>query len=88
MEIQKGFPPPEGKRATLANWRTSPFNHWAFHHVREIVPSARIANDPTDVWPLERRKVDLSAADLETAVSGIANDALVILHKGAVVHES
>ncbi len=88
MDIQQGFPPPEGKRATLANWRTSPFNHWAFHHVREIVPSARITNDQADVWQLVSGKADLSSANLKRAVTGIANDALVILHKGAIVHES
>ncbi len=88
MDIQQGFPPPEGKRVTLANWRTSPFNHWAFHHVREIVPSARIANNPADVWHLESGRADLSIADLEHAVTGIANDALVILHKGTIIHES
>lgn len=22
---------------TLANWRASPANHWAFHHVRELL---------------------------------------------------
>jgi len=32
--------------ATLANWRTAPFNRWAFHHVRELIPTADIPNDP------------------------------------------
>jgi len=88
MDIQQGFPPDPDKRATLANWRRSPFNHWAFHHVREIVPSARIANDPGDVWHLPHGEMDLSAADLNQAVTGMPNDALVILHEGAIVHES
>jgi CubicO group peptidase (beta-lactamase class C family) len=30
-------------RATLANWRTAPFSRRAFHHVREILPTAEIA---------------------------------------------
>ena len=88
MDIQQGFPPPEGKRATLANWRTSPFNRWAFHHVREIVPSARVANDPSDIWLLETGEADLSAADLDQAITGISTDALVILHQGRIVHET
>lgn len=29
--------------ATLANWRTAPFSRRAFHHVREILPTAEIA---------------------------------------------
>ena len=40
------------KRATLANWRTAPHNRWAFHHVRELVPSADVANDPARVRAL------------------------------------
>jgi hypothetical protein len=31
-------------QVTLANWRTAPFNRWAFHHVRELVPLADIAH--------------------------------------------
>jgi hypothetical protein len=41
MTVMQGFPP--AQPATLANWRTPPFNRWAFQHVREIVPSAEIA---------------------------------------------
>ncbi|HCE72302.1 MAG TPA: serine hydrolase, partial [Ruegeria sp.] len=52
MTVMQGFPPAEADRATLANWRTRPYSAWAFHHVREIVPSAPIANAPGDVWRL------------------------------------
>jgi hypothetical protein len=27
---------------TLENWRTPPISKWAFHHVRELIPTARI----------------------------------------------
>lgn len=86
MEMMSGFPPPEEARVTLANWRTAPFNRWAFHHVREIVPTAEIAHDPDDIWHLPRK--DRSIAGLNKALDGWSNDALVILHRGAVVHES
>lgn len=88
MTVMQGFPPAEPDRATLANWRTAPYCHWAFHHVREIVPSAEIANDPGHVWTLERGDLDLSGADLDAGLAPLANDALVILHKGRVVHET
>lgn len=88
MTIQQGFPPAQNERVSLANWRRSPFNHWAFHHVREVVPTARVSNDPSDIWCLEPAEIDLSGADLDSAVTGIANDALVILHHGKIVHES
>jgi len=35
---------------TLANWRTAPFNRWAFHHLRELGPSADVPNDPASRW--------------------------------------
>lgn len=76
------------RTASLANWRTSPHSGWAFHHVRELIPTADIPNDPANVWELPRSDLDLGRADLDAAVSGMANDALVILHKGALVHES
>lgn len=88
MTMMQGFPPSTGDRATLANWRTSPFNHWAFHHVREIVPSAEIANDPDDVWTLKSGEIDLSAVDIDAAMTASEADAVAIIHDGRLVFES
>lgn len=71
--------------ATLANWRNPPFNRWAFHHVREIVPSADIPNAPFDIAPLPaapRRLPEVDAFFVETATDG-----LLVLHRGQVVYE-
>ena len=87
MGVMDGFPPAAADQASLANWRNSPFNHWAFHHVREIVPSAEIANDPDDVWALESGALDLSRAGLEEAMSAVEADAVAIIHRGALVGE-
>jgi len=96
--VMNAFPPaPEGQ-ATLANWRTAPFNKWAFHHVREVVPSAEIANDPDDTARLEAAARDLSGLSF-TAPSGESmgfdaflettdTDGLVILKDGRIIHES
>src|SRR5438067_6073005 len=46
-------------KVTLANWREAPHNRWAFHHVRELIPSADISHDPQRVRALERRPRDL-----------------------------
>jgi CubicO group peptidase (beta-lactamase class C family) len=92
-----GFPPlPEGQ-VTLANWRTSPFNRWAFHHVREILPSADIANDPATALPFPSAPVDTTALrldrdggqalSLEGFLEATNTDALVIVHRGRVVFE-
>ncbi|MBK0393970.1 serine hydrolase domain-containing protein [Ramlibacter algicola] len=54
-----GFPPPADQRATLANWRTPPFNRWAFHHVSELVPSAFVRGAASATpWQLEPRDLD------------------------------
>jgi hypothetical protein len=44
--VMNDFPAETDRQVTLANWRKSPFNVWAFQHVREIVPTADIPNDP------------------------------------------
>ncbi|MEM8755548.1 MAG: serine hydrolase, partial [Pseudomonadota bacterium] len=87
MGVMQGFPPAEADRATLANWRTPPYCRWAFHHVREIVPTAEIANDPANVWALEKGELDLSSAELDARLAPLNLDALVILHRGRIVHE-
>jgi CubicO group peptidase (beta-lactamase class C family) len=96
--MMKTFPPSEDEQVTLANWRVAPFNKWAFHHVREVVASAEIANNPDDVHPLPEAPVDLSGltvADdkgegLELAgfLAATDTDGLVILKGGRIIHET
>ena len=85
MELMNGFPPAPGTQATLANWRSAPFNRWAFHHVREIVPSADIPNAPTDVAPLPAEPRALPS--LDELFSATGSDGLLVLHRGRVVYE-
>ena len=87
-EVMQGFPPAEPNRASLANWRKAPYCHWAFHHVREIIPSAKISNDPTDVWELESGTIDTSSLDLDDVMVKTDSDAVVVLHKDKLVHET
>lgn len=96
-DLMTKFPAGSDGQVTLANWRTGPFNKWAFHHVREIVPSADIANDPDNVWALPERAQDLhglkvkldksETADLQAVLNETETDAFVVLHGGAVVFE-
>ena len=72
-------------KATLANWRTAPHNRWAFHHVRELVPSADIPNDVAKVRPLERSAAPLP--DLEAFIRETDTDGLLVLHRGRIVLE-
>src|SRR5436190_16660649 len=82
--------------ATLANWRTAPHNRWAFHHVRELIPSAEIENDPRRV-----RELPLESGHLEVRIEPDAGepltlaqfleetqtDGFVCLHRGRIVTE-
>ena len=38
-----GFPPTIEQRWSLANWQNAPVNRWAFQHLREVVPTARVS---------------------------------------------
>src|SRR5690348_11535892 len=74
------------QQVTLANWRAAPFNRWGFQHVRELIPTADIPNDPRRVRELaaEKRGIDLT---LERFLAETDTDGLVIVLRGHVVAE-
>jgi CubicO group peptidase (beta-lactamase class C family) len=90
------FPSLEADQVTLANWRTAPYLKWAFHHVREIIPSADIPNAPDDVWKLPSAPKDFSSLLIASGgkqrsfnqfIDETDTDGLVILHKGKIIFE-
>ena len=87
-KVMKGFPPKEPNQATLDNWRKAPYCHWAFHHVRELVPSAEIQNNPMNVWELESGTFDTSKIGLDEALIQTDTDALVVIHDNKLVFET
>jgi hypothetical protein len=96
-DLMKGFSPSPEAQVTLANWRTAPFNRWAFQHVREIVPSADIAHDPSNVRSLPTAPMDIDglripdatgpALTLDAFLQRASTDALVVLRDGRIVIE-
>jgi CubicO group peptidase (beta-lactamase class C family) len=90
--------PPFGPRSgvTLANWQDPPFNRWAFQHVRELIPTARIPRGRGPAWllPAEERDIagvrfryedrELSIADL---LAETCTDGFLVLHRGWIVAE-
>jgi CubicO group peptidase (beta-lactamase class C family) len=83
--------------ATLANWRSSPFNRWAFHHVRELVPSADIPNDWGRIRHLPSKacefklRIEPDAGEpltLEAFLRETDTDGFIVLHRGRIVFES
>ncbi len=72
-------------RATLANWRTAPHNRWAFHHVRELIPTADIPHEPRGVRPLPAAPVDFS--QFRAFIEQTDTDGLLVLHRGRIAFE-
>lgn len=89
------FPPAPEAQVTLANWRTHPYNRWAFHHVAEIVPSATIRNAPDQARALPTGSlIDLpsciwsgESVDFAEFSERSELDALIVLHRGELIFE-
>lgn len=91
-----GSPPfPLGRLVTLANWQDPPHVRWSFQHVRELVPTARIAASGR---PRRLPSDELDLDGLPFAVGGRAwtvgrllerthTDGFLVLHRGRVVAE-
>ncbi len=86
--IMQGFPPAEADQATLANWRSRPHSAWAFNHVREIVPSADIPNDPDNRWIIDEADASFETSMIAPAMDLTDADAVVVMHKGKRVYEA
>jgi CubicO group peptidase (beta-lactamase class C family) len=84
-------------QVTLANWRTAPFNRWAFHHVRELVPSADIPDDPRAIRALPAEPLDFKqlridpdsgeAMGMEAFLKETDTDAIAVVRRGRLVFE-
>jgi CubicO group peptidase (beta-lactamase class C family) len=90
--------PPFGmeSQVTLANWQDPPFNRWAFQHVRELIPTARIPRGDAPPWRLETDEAgiaairfrsggrELSIADL---LAQTCTDGFLVVNRGQIVAE-
>jgi CubicO group peptidase (beta-lactamase class C family) len=95
--LMTGAPPfGEQSRVTLANWQDPPFNRWAFQHIRELIPTARIARAPGPAWALPRAERDVLGfrfryAERELSVAELLaetyTDGFLVLHQGQIVAE-
>lgn len=95
-QLMNGFPPSADAQVTLANWRTFPYMRWSFQHVRELIPSAEIANDPDGVTEVSSGQADFAGLRIDAGGAeltldeflGLSNtDGIVVLHRGAIVLE-
>ena len=92
-----GPPPhPPERLVSLANWQDPPFNRWGFQHVRDLIPTARIARGDGPTWKLPRAERDLDRLKLQLGRRRVGlqrflnetfTDGLLVLHHGRVVME-
>ncbi len=84
-------------KLNLSNWRLPDNSRWAFHHVREILPTAEIARgnqvNPLDkainpaIAALKLEGLDSTDWSLQSWLDESSSDALLVAHRGKLVHE-
>jgi CubicO group peptidase (beta-lactamase class C family) len=75
-------------KADLSNWRSPRHSRWAFRHVDEIIPTAPIENDPSDIFELIPSNERSSSSWLpRLLLNAIRTDAVVVLRDGKLVFE-
>src|SRR5260370_29059785 len=94
-QLMTGAPRFPGEREVpLATWQDPPFNRWAFQHVRELIPTARISRGAGPADQLPTATQDLSgitfrSADQDPTVGDMLastyTDGFLVLHRRAIV---
>ena len=97
LGLMAGPPPiPDDRLVSLANWQDPPWNRWAFQHVRDLIPTARIARGEGRTWQLPRGERDLDdirvplggrRVALPRFLHGTYTDGFLVLHAGRVLTE-
>ena len=96
-ELMATFPATPETQVTIANMQEGPFNRWAFHNLRRLLPTANVWRGTGPVAELHHAPVaidhiaftDLNGAPRtvgEELESGYA-DGFVVLHRGNIVAE-
>lgn len=90
--IGPGPDTPVDRRVTRENWRLYPFSRWAFQHTRELVPSRSVRRSSVPrvlpEAPVNLSNLQIDGMGWETFVTETYTDAMVVLHKGAIVYET
>lgn len=97
LSIMTGAPPFSAEAlVTLENWQRPPYNRWAFQHVRELIPTARISRGDGPIWQLPRAEENLDEIRFatqsgESTVSGLLlrtyTDGFLVIHRGTILAE-
>ena len=74
--------------ADLSNWRSPRHSRWAFRHADQIIPTAPIENDPSDISELvQANKRGRGSLLPKLLLNAIRTDAVVVLHDGKLLFE-
>jgi CubicO group peptidase (beta-lactamase class C family) len=79
--------PPGPAKTDLSNWRTPPHSRWAFRHVDQIIPTASIENDPSDISELVEANERSGSLFPKLLLNAMRTDAVVILRNGKLWFE-
>ena len=81
----------------MENWQAPPFNRWSFQHVRELIPTARIARGSGPAWLLPRYERDLGGVGfvtehfgrltLDELLDATYTDGFLVIHQGRIMTE-
>ena len=93
-----GFPALPENQVDLANWRTAPYCTWAFHHVRQLLPSENISCHGTaskvlfteQFMPVNELEVTRMSGATVTVSDLLAEgntDGFMVVHQGATIAE-
>ena len=83
-------------QANLGNWRSAPNNRWAFHNVRQIVPTAPVyapvcpaplAYCPRDFATLQCEDRHGTSRSFDQVLQSSFTDAILVMHEGRILHE-
>ena len=96
--LMAGFPPPRESVVSLGNWQEPPFNRWSFQHLREIVPTQRIArgarakalvraDNPPALDHIAVTRIGAGPSTVGEVLADTWTDAVIVLHDGQIVLE-
>ena len=97
-ELMAGFPAADESRVTLDNWQDAPYNRWSFKHLREVIPTQRIArgamsrelprrDDPPSLDEVPVSRLGAGDSTFGAVLEDTWTDAVLVMHDGHVVLE-
>lgn len=99
LKLMQGFPPPPERLVTRANIMKFPNQRWAFHHMRELQPTANVwrgdadnvkmlDEEPAPVKDIEFEDADGKQRTVDDWLQQTDTDGFLVLHEGDIAFET